>query len=168
MGAKKRMQLIKGAVLSILGESYLRRDAVGVMVFKGTQAKLVLPFTRSIDRAKRVLEEIRTGGRTPLLLGLEEAAKVLKLDRMKHRHPAHLLIVVSDGKNNVFPGGCTGTDGAFLLEQTGLRLRNSGLHAVVIDTEHGFMRFGYAKRLSDALDAQYVDLSDKIEPRRWT
>lgn len=157
MGASRRMRFVKGVVLSLLDDSYLKRDAVGVMVFRGQKAKLVLPFTRSIDHARRCLEELKTGGKTPLALGIDEALRILKLDTLKHRNPAHLVVLVTDGKNNVAPRG---EDSWIYVKKIALKYRKSGIRTIVIDTEEGFLRFGYAKKLSTHLGAQYLSIAD--------
>ena len=157
MGAYKRMKLVKGVVLSLLSDSYLKRDAVGVMVFRGNKAKLVLPLTRSIERAKRSFEELRTGGRTPLGIGIEEAAKLFRLDAIKHKNPAHLLVLVTDGKNNVTPMEMDSHD---YIKRQAINYRKKGIKTIVIDTEQGFMRFGYAKELAELLHAQYLSIGD--------
>lgn len=152
MGAQRRMMLVKRVVLSILEESYVHRDFVGLMVFRGADAKPVLPFTRSTKRAERCMEELRTGGKTPLLLGLEKALRYLRADAIKHKHSRYELILVSDGKNNVLP-----REASFEEYLTGIRKRlyRSGVSVTVVDTESGFMRFGFAKKLAEILDARY-------------
>lgn len=157
MGASRRMKFVKGVVLSLLNDSYLKRDSVGVMVFRGNKAKLILPFTRSIDRAKHCLEELKTGGKTPLALGLDEALRTLKLDSLKHRDTSHLVVLVTDGKNNVAPRG---EDSWGYVTKLALKYRKRGIRTIVIDTEEGFMKFGYAKKLSHHLGAQYLSIAD--------
>jgi Mg-chelatase subunit ChlD len=42
MGAMQRMQSAKGAVLSMLMDSYQKRDKIGMVAFKGQDAELIL------------------------------------------------------------------------------------------------------------------------------
>ena len=73
MAARRRMEAVKGAVLSLLLDAYQRRDKVGLVCFRGAGAELLLPPTSSVDAAARRLESMPTGGRTPLAAGLAEA-----------------------------------------------------------------------------------------------
>jgi magnesium chelatase subunit D len=66
MAALQRMEAVKGTVIALLRDAYQRRDEVGVIVFRGAEARLLLPPTRNVDAAERQLRELPTGGRTPL------------------------------------------------------------------------------------------------------
>src|SRR5690606_32004631 len=83
MGADRRMESAKGAILSLLKDAYRRRDKVGMVLFGGKGADLVLPLSSSADRAARCLGDLPTGGRTPLSAGLLKAAQVLLSEKMK-------------------------------------------------------------------------------------
>ena len=74
MGAQRRMAAVKGAVLSLLLDAYQRRDRVAMISFRGSGAQVMLPPTGSVDRAQVCLQEMPTGGRTPLGQGLFEGA----------------------------------------------------------------------------------------------
>jgi magnesium chelatase subunit D len=56
MAARRRMEAVKGAVLSLLLDAYQRRDKVGLVCFRGAGAELLLPPTSSVDAAARRLE----------------------------------------------------------------------------------------------------------------
>ena len=51
MAARKRMEQVKTAILSLLLDAYQRRDKVGLVTFRGDRADLVLPPTHSVDIA---------------------------------------------------------------------------------------------------------------------
>ena len=70
MGAARRMKEVKEAVLSMLMDSYQKRDQVGLVAFRGGEAAAVLELTRSVELAQRELQALPTGGRTPLAAGL--------------------------------------------------------------------------------------------------
>ena len=66
MAARHRMEATKGAILSLLRDSYVHRDSVGLIVFRKDSAEVLLPFTRSVERAERLLATLPTGGQDAL------------------------------------------------------------------------------------------------------
>lgn len=85
MGVARRMKEVKEAVLSMLMDSYQKRDQVGLVAFRGGEAAAVLELTRSVELAQRELQALPTGGRTPLAAGLEEARRMLERQRRRVR-----------------------------------------------------------------------------------
>jgi magnesium chelatase subunit D len=149
MAAARRMEAVKGAVLSLLLDAYQRRDKVGLISFRGTGAELLLPPTSSADAAARRLETMPTGGRTPLAAGLTEAYATLRREKLRDPLRRPLLVVVTDGRHNA------GGDPA---PAAGL-LRRDGVAAVVVDCESGPVRLGLAAALARALGADCVDVA---------
>ena len=88
MAARRRMESVKAAALSLLLDAYQRRDKVGLITFRGADATLALPPTSSIDVAARRLRELPSGGRTPLAEGLLCAAETLRRERSATRAAA--------------------------------------------------------------------------------
>ena len=155
MGARKRMAAVKGAVLSILQDAYQKRDTVGIAAFRGQQAKVLLPFTRSVDLAEKQLKSLPTGGMTPLAEGLRVAGELLQANRIRQKQAAQLLILVSDGRANA---GRTEDPFQEALE-VAKKLSAEPFTSVVLDTEQGYARFGMAKEIAQALDAEYCPLN---------
>jgi magnesium chelatase subunit D len=155
MAALQRMEMVKGTVLSLLQDAYQRRDEVGVIGFRGSQAELRLSPTRSVDMAEQQLRELPTGGRTPLAHALQTAFEVL--DRAAGvARPEPLLIVLSDGKANV---ALDESGDAWQQSLEWARaLAKRGIGALVLDTEVGFVRMGRAGELAEALGAQCLTL----------
>jgi magnesium chelatase subunit D len=149
MAAARRMEAVKGAVLSLLLDAYQRRDKVGLISFRGTGAELLLPPTSSADAAARRLETMPTGGRTPLAAGLTEAYATLRREKLRDPLRRPLLVVVTDGRHNAGrePGAAAGL------------LRRDGVAAVVVDCESGPVRLGLAVALARALGADCLDVA---------
>ncbi len=101
MGVDRRMVETKGAILSLLIDAYQKRDRVAMVTFRSTDADVLLPPTTSIELAKRKLEEMPTGGGTPLSKGLHVAHSILKSEMQKYPHIEPVLLLISDGEANV-------------------------------------------------------------------
>jgi len=154
MAARKRMEQVKTAILSLLLDAYQRRDKVGLVTFRGSTADLALPPTYSVDIAASRLEVLPAGGRTPLAEGLLEAARVLELERVRDPRRRPLLVVVTDGR---------ATSGSAAVERSrqaaGL-LAKTGVDSLVVDCESGALRLGLASVLAEHLGAQHVPLAE--------
>ena len=154
MAARRRMEAVKAAALSLLLDAYQRRDKVGLITFRGAEATLALPPTSSIDVAARRLRELPSGGRTPLAEGLLCAADTLRRERIRDPRRRPLLVVVTDGR------ATHGPDAVARSRQVADRLRADGIASVVIDCETGKLRLGLAAALSDHLGAEYVPVGE--------
>ncbi len=164
MAARKRMSAVKGAVLSLLNDAYQRRDKVAMISFRGEGAKILLPPTSSVELAASRLEDLPTGGRTPLAAGIEKAAEVLKRESLRDRERRPLLILLTDGR------ATAGSD----PKAVAAHLRSLGAASFVIDTEEGYVRLGMAGEVAGAMGARCLRLEelradtlvDLIERRR--
>lgn len=160
MGANQRMQSAKGAVLSLLMDSYQKRDKIGMVAFKGKEAELILPPCSSVDLACRCLQELPTGGKTPLSAGLSRAMQLLQGELRKDEEAKLMMVLVSDGRANVGMGGKIKDE----LMEISERARHLGIHTIVIDTEivvSSFMdmRLGYCHEIADKCAGKYYPLS---------
>lgn len=154
MAARQRMTAVKGAVLSLLMDAYQRRDKIGMITFRGKGAELALPPTSSVEVGAARLEQLPTGGRTPLAAGLLRAYEVLRLERLRDPHRRPLLVVITDGR---------ATGGRAALDEAGRAaglLAAQGTAAVVLDCESGHVRLGLARTLAGQLSATAVTLDE--------
>ena len=166
MGAQRRMVAVKGAILSLLMDAYQRRDRVGLISFRGTEAALLLPPTGSVELAQTSLTEMPTGGRTPLSRGLHLALQVIETERMKDRDVLPLLVLLSDGRANVgleqtAGAAATGTDTP-ASEARGIAslFKEHRIPSVFIDTELDYIQLGMARPIAEAMGAQYLKLDE--------
>ncbi|MFG3344630.1 putative cobaltochelatase [Streptomyces sp. NPDC048018] len=155
MAARQRMSAVKGAVLSLLLDAYQRRDKVGLITFRGRAAEVALPPTSSVDAAAARLEQLPTGGRTPLSAGLLKAHDVLRVERLRDPSRRPLLVVVTDGRAT---GG--GADPVALAARAARLHAADGTAAVVVDCETGPVRLGLAGNLARELDGTAVTLDE--------
>jgi magnesium chelatase subunit D len=154
MGAESRMSETKAAILSLLVDAYQKRERVGLVVFRGSRAVPVLPFTHSVETAQKYLAALPTGGKTPLPHALKLAYGLLKKEKAKHPQDAFLLVLITDGKANLSLAGGRPMDEA---KQLCGEIRTLGVSALVLDTERfaPCLDLGGLPELSQALGGQY-------------
>ncbi len=151
MAARHRMEATKAAILSLLRDSYIHRDSVGLIAFRKKSAEVLLPFTRSVERAERLLATLPTGGKTPLAQGLRTAYTMC--ERLLHRHSAERIqmICITDGR-------ATAGDSENPVAEAKQWARILGtlpVDCIVIDTETGFIKLGLAKELCKLMNGSY-------------
>ncbi|WP_425573204.1 VWA domain-containing protein [Nocardioides lentus] len=154
MAARRRMEQVKTAILSLLLDAYQRRDKVGLVTFGGDSADLVLPPTGSVDVAATRLAELPAGGRTPLAEGLLLADRVLARERVRDPRRRPLLVVVTDGR------ATAGADPVARSRRVAAHLAEQGTAGVVVDCEAGPFRLGLAGVLAQHLRAEHVPIAE--------
>ncbi|MFN3613549.1 MAG: VWA domain-containing protein, partial [Rubrimonas sp.] len=108
--AAMRLAEAKGAVETLLAESYVRRDRVALIVFRSRTAELVLPPTRALARARKMLAALPGGGGTPLAAALRLAAIETAAALRRGWRPS--IVLLTDGRANVALDGTGGRDRA--------------------------------------------------------
>lgn len=161
MGAERRMESAKGAVLSLLSDSYIHRDRVGLVAFRGSGADLVLPMTHALDRAALSLAGIPTGGRTPLAAGLLKGMDVLLSEQRKDPDLVPLLVLISDCRPNAGLGGSIREE----VMRASALLGERGIRTVVIDTESSSpsivpLSLGFGRTIAEHAGGRYYRISD--------
>ncbi|MFA6804192.1 MAG: VWA domain-containing protein, partial [Candidatus Methanomethylophilaceae archaeon] len=157
MGAQQRMVAVKGAISSLLTDAYQKRDRVSLVVFRGNTAEIVLPPTNSIFLAKKSMDDIPTGGKTPLGDGLALAHDLIVKELMKDQKIKPMMIVISDGRGNVCKSNVKPMDE---IDAVCLTIKEMGYPSLVLDSETGMLTLGFAKKLAEKMDARYLKLDD--------
>ena len=151
MAARHRMEATKAAILSLLRDSYIHRDSVGLIAFRKESAEVLLPFTRSVERAERLLASMPTGGKTPLAHGLRMAYTMCDRLLRAHRAERIQIICITDGR-------ATSSDSEDPVAESKQWARILGtlpVDCIVIDTETGFIKLGLAKELCKLMNGSY-------------
>ena len=162
MGARERMSLVKGTILELLKEAYAKRDQVGLITFAQDEAELRLPFTHSAERAAQMMQDIRTGGRTPLWLAIERAAQYLDAERRRVAECLPVVLLLTDGRAT---SSQRSENQAARITEAARLLQQRCHRCLVIDTESGFVRLGKACQLAERLEAEYYHLDELAQLR---
>jgi magnesium chelatase subunit D len=159
MGADQRMAETKAAILSLLVDAYQKRERVGLVVFRGMEARLALPFTHSVEMAQRHLAVLPTGGKTPLPHALYLAHDLLQKEKLKHPQDAFLMVLITDGRANIR----LGTQGKTAMQEVkelAPRFRELKVDALILDTERfaPCLDLGCLPELSRLMGGRYHSL----------
>ena len=151
MAARHRMEATKAAILSLLRDSYIHRDSVGLIAFRKESTEVLLPFTRSVERAERLLASMPTGGKTPLAHGLRMAYTLCDRLLRAHRAERIQIICITDGRAT----SGDSEDPVAESKQWARILGTLPVDCIVIDTETGFIKLGLAKELCKLMNGSY-------------
>ncbi len=151
--AFQRLAEAKGAVEPLLAQAYVARARVALIAFHHGEASLLLPPTRSLTRAKRLLADLPGGGGTPFASAIDLSLAVAVAEKSKQRTP--MLVFLTDGRANIDRAGQPGRQAA---DRDALaaakRVAQYGVRALFIDTsprpQAGADRFAQAMRGSYA------------------
>ncbi|MBX9991777.1 magnesium chelatase subunit D [Phreatobacter oligotrophus] len=153
--ALERLAEAKGAVEQILADCYVRRDEVALVAFRGQEATLIVPPTRSLQRARACLQALPGGGGTPLAEGIAAACRLGVDTARRGRTPT--LVLITDGRPNIGFGGIAGRDRAAEDATTAAReVAAHHLRALVIDSSA--RPEPRARALADTMGALYLAL----------
>lgn len=163
--ALNRIGQAKGALSHLLQQSYVRRDRVALVSFRGQTAEVLLPPCRSVARARRLLDALPVGGATPLSAGVLSSAEVARRAAQGGTQSV-VLLIFTDGRGNVPLRRIESLDRTLrqqLIEQEleglGATLKAANVTTIVVDTQNRFVSGGEAQRLAHRLGGRHVALS---------
>jgi magnesium chelatase subunit D len=153
--ALNRLAEAKGAIELLLAQCYVRRDQVAVIAFRGRQASIILPPTRSLTRAKRCLSALPGGGGTPLAAALASALALALQVRKKGETP--FIVMLTDGRANVgHVENCGRTQAQLDANNAAKAFALNSISSIVLDTSA--QPHPLAKALAANMGARYQPL----------
>ena len=170
--ALNRMNAAKGAALSLLENAYQSRDMVSIIPFRGDEAEVLLPPSRSIAMARNRLDTMPCGGGSPLAHGLSLAARV-GINQLASGDVGRVMVVcLTDGRANISINKSNGDPeyiGPEAIKPTNEDLQEevndmagriyaAGMSLLVIDTENKFVSSGMAEKLAQKACGKYYYL----------
>lgn len=154
--ALNRMRQAKGAVHALLERAYVNRDRVALLSFRGQGAELLLPPTGSVELLRRAVDQIPTGGGTPLAAAMVAALDLAQQARRRGLQNV-VLVLLTDARANVgLKADRAGVEDE--LRQVAMAASAAGLKSLVIDTQRSYLSQGSAQRLASWLGGQYLYL----------
>lgn len=161
MGARARMAAAKGAVVSLLLDTYQKRDKVGMIAFRGEGSEVLLQPTSSVELAERKLRELPTGGKTPLSAAIEDGRRLTGRYIRHNPYSRPVVIIMTDGRANVaYANGANPRKESQELAANWAR-EQKDVKFIVIDTEKkGLADFALSGELASALGAKLLEIKD--------
>ncbi|NHW44214.1 MAG: VWA domain-containing protein [Candidatus Verstraetearchaeota archaeon] len=101
MTAMRRIAIAKGIAMDFVKNAYVKRDELALICFKGLRSEVLVHPTRRYGDVLRILEEVKTGGRTPLSSALYDLLVMARTFKEKHKNAVVTGVLITDGKANV-------------------------------------------------------------------
>jgi magnesium chelatase subunit D len=117
---------------------------------------VVVPLTGSVELARRCLEVLPAGGRTPLSEGLRVGRELLERERSVRPGAICMMVVLSDGKANAAPG----SDPALMSLEQARAIRRAGIPLVFLDTDTTWEDPGLGMRLCGEAGGTYLGVGE--------
>ncbi len=130
MNLLKRISVAKALAQRIVEESYTKRVWLSLIVFRGDDARIVIPATKMYSKVFRELAKTPSGGRTPLPHALQRILEVSRAFKMKYKGSLVKAFLITDGKANK-PIRSSVREELILLSR---RLAEEGVELEIYDT----------------------------------
>ena len=152
MRAEKKMKFAKTLARLLLKQSYEKKNRVALLAFRGENVEVLASPTSDVAKIEEALKKLPTGGKTPLTPGLYKAFEIAK----KETRAIPTIILISDGKGNVFIKNSLQEDVAFLSAFT------DDVNLVVVNTESRNRSIGILEEIAKTFHAPHFYLEDVI------
>jgi magnesium chelatase subunit D len=163
--ALNRIRQAKGALCALLERSYIRRDQVALVSFRGEGAEILLPPSQSTSRARHLLDQLPVGGATPLAAGLSLSLRLAQCSARRDERRLMLLLFTDGRANTALSAEARSLDKVLRrqaiqeeLERLGAALKEARVSTVVVDTQSPYASYGEGRELAATLCGQYIFL----------
>lgn len=157
MGVEELMKNTKNLLLGLLMDAYQKRERIAMIVFRGTKAELLLPFTNSVTMAQKHLRDIKTGGKTPLSLAVKRALEEILLEKKRYPKNERIILFFTDGRANISLNQKDPFEEALYYAK---KLASQDCKIIIIDTDPTWISYPYAKELATKINSKYYKLQD--------
>jgi len=158
IGAQNRMESVKGAIMSLLLDSYQKRDKVAMISFRNKDAEILLNPTNSIELASKLLTSMKSGGRTPLSDGLIKAYDLIEKETKNDKSIIPTLVLVSDCKGNVSKSNNKPLEEA---KDVARKIGESNINTICIDVEKkNIMSLNLVHEICKCINGEYYKIED--------
>jgi len=152
MRMEKKTRFAKTLSWLLLKKSYEKKNKVALLAFRGEDAKILASPTSNVIRIKESLENLPTGGKTPLTPAIYKALKMAK----KETNVIPTIVLISDGKGNRFIKDSLEKDIEFLSSFT------NGINFVAVNAENKNRSIGILENIAKTFNAPHFYLEDVI------
>ena len=158
---RNRMVAVKGAILSLLKEHYIKKDRVGFLTFNEKAITMLMPPSREVEVIYKLLDDLAIGRKTPLSAALRYLSDYMSMYVKKRPNDDCYVVLVTDGGANVAldPYDKT-TDPLEEALDIARKINLPTVKWIVIDSEKREDVEHKAKKFADALHARYYTLDD--------
>lgn len=152
MRLERKVRLAKTLTWQFLQQSYEKRNRVALICFRGNKPQLLVPPTRDHSAVDEALDQIPSGGKTPLTAALLQALELAG----NERRAAVTIVLISDGRPTVFQTGTFAGDVNLLTAQ------QTSAHLICVNTERRNRSMGFLEELAAGLNAQHCFLEELL------
>ncbi|WP_033915672.1 VWA domain-containing protein [Campylobacter sputorum] len=160
MGAIGRIKKAKEFCIGVLKNTYIKRENIAIIAFRGDKARIIVSPTRASLSIKTQLNALSTGGKTPLAAALKEIYLLTKNIKRREKDRRILTIIITDARaNSQLDSSINNTTDEIKLWSS--LIQKSGIESIVVDSEKkDFMAFDKAYELANFLDAKYLTINE--------
>lgn len=154
MAVQRRISVAKGIANKLTENGYIKKSKIALIVARGNEAEVFIPPTKNYQEVMEKIEEVPTGGRTPLSSALYNLLLLAKRERMKEKSLKVRAFLITDGKANV--PLWNGTNIKEEIFKLGKELRKNEIEINIYDTRAGNIDPGvsYIPILSEVTSAR--------------
>ncbi len=152
MAIRKRISVAKGIAEKLVEKGYVKKSKMALIVAKGNRAEIIVFPTRNYLKVIESIENIPTGGKTPLSSALYNLLLLAKREKMREKSLKVRAFLITDGKANVPLFGKRIKDEIFELAN---RLRRYNIELNIYDTRFaGDIGLSFIPILKDAANGR--------------